>query len=62
MREQLAGVAGAVVAVIAAWLPSRYWPALDGLPIRRMALISALATLGLGFGAGMHGSWRRAPA
>ncbi len=47
--EHLGETGRAVLAVAAGVLPRRYWSVLLALPIRRFAIISALATMALGW-------------
>jgi len=44
-----------LIALVAAFLPARYWASLSALPIRRYATLSALLTLSGGFALGIGG-------
>jgi len=52
---QLGGIGLALLAAVAVLLPSRYWEFLDRLPVRLMALPSALATSVVGLVLGGRG-------
>lgn len=55
MFDHLVGSACGVLAVFAAYLPSRYWPALAWLPIRNAALPSAILSIVAGAVVGLGG-------
>ncbi len=57
-----AGLARALLAMLAGLLPRRRWDAFDLLPVRRMSGLSALATFATGAGVGIGGFFRFAAA
>jgi hypothetical protein len=66
LLRDLAGDMGSllriVAAVLAAVLPSRRWNALSGLPVRRLAFLSALLTIAIGLAVGVRGFFAFAQA
>lgn len=55
LAAEFAGFIRALLAVVAALLPRRYWASLDLLPIRAMALLSGVATAAAGLVVGGRG-------